>query len=430
MRKVLVVAVREYNAAVRTKAFLIGLMMMPLLMGGSFLLQWLLRDTRDIRDKRIVVVDRTPGAILVSGLKRAIETANEAGIDPNTGERIRPRIIIDSVTAPPDDKGIEELRQELAAQARKGQLTGWLVIGPKIADIPEVANPAVAKTIDVSYETLRLPDQVFLEQARAALTRQVRALRAKKAGIDLEKLELVSQPLLIDTKRESWQASLIVPMVLMMMMFMLILMTAMPLMQGVVEEKMQRIAEVLLGSVLPFQLMLGKLLGMTGVSMTISAVYLGGAYWAAHSWGMGEAASWSLIAWFLLFQLLASLMYGALFIAVGAACTDMRETQNLVWPVTLLATMPMFLLGQVLREPNSSVVMGLSFFPFATPSLMIARQAVPPGVPVWQPIVGVVAMLSTTLVCVWVAGRIFRVGILLMGKGANLIEMGRWVLRG
>jgi ABC-2 type transport system permease protein len=72
----------------------------------------------------------------------------------------------------------------------------------------------------------------------------------------------------------------------------------------------------------------------------------------------------------------------------------------------------------------------MSFFPFATPMLMIARQSVPPGVPWWQPFVGVVILLAATLFCVWAAGRIFRVGLLMQGKGANLAQMARWVFRG
>src|SRR5207302_9637493 len=118
---------------------------------------------------------------------------------------------------------------------------------------------------------------------------------------------------------------------------------------------------------------------------------------AAQAFDFSESVSPSLIAWFVLFQALAGLMYGSLFIAIGAACTDMKETQNLLWPVMLLATMPMFVLGTVLQEPNSRVVTGLSFFPFATPTLMIARLAVPPGIPWWQPVLGALLGLLTTL---------------------------------
>src|SRR5207248_6583603 len=108
-------------------------------------------------------------------------------------------------------------------------------------------------------------------------------------------------------------ASVAVPLALMLLMFMMVMMSATPMMQGVVEEKMQRIAEVLLGSVRPFQLMLGKLLGMTGVSLTMASVYLGGALWAAHRYGFAEYVPAELLVWFFAFQALASLMYGSLF---------------------------------------------------------------------------------------------------------------------
>jgi ABC-2 type transport system permease protein len=201
-------------------------------------------------------------------------------------------------------------------------------------------------------------------------------------------------------------------------------------MQGVVEEKMQRIAEMVLGSVRPFQLMMGKLLGLMGVSLTLSALYLGGAYWAANHYGVAELVSPGLIVWFLVFLSLAILMYGSRFIAVGAACSDIRDTQTMLWPVMLVACLPMFVWINVAREPASSFSTGISFFPFATPTLMIIRMAVPPGIGHLQPLLGVAVMFVTTVACVYIAGRVFRVGILMQGKGASLRDLGRWILRG
>jgi ABC-2 type transport system permease protein len=215
-----------------------------------------------------------------------------------------------------------------------------------------------------------------------------------------------------------------------MLMFMVVLMTATPLMQGVLEEKMQRIAEVLLGSVRPFELMLGKLLGMTAVSLTISAVYLSGGLWAAQRFDLMDKLTADLLVWFLIFQALAALMYGSLFAAIGAACTEMKETQTLMWPILLLVCLPMFVVGNVIQDPNGGLVRGLSFFPFATPMLMIARMAVSPGSLGWQPYIGVAVVLVTTLFCVWAAGRIFRIGLLLQGKGAQFGEIARWVFHG
>jgi ABC-2 type transport system permease protein len=102
----------------------------------------------------------------------------------------------------------------------------------------------------------------------------------------------------------------------------------------------------------------------------------------------------------------------------------------LMFPVMMLAMVPMFVWLPVLQDPNSSFSTGISFFPFATPLLMVVRLAVPPGIPLWQPILGVAVVLATTVLCVYAAGRVFRVGILMQGRGAKLRDLIRWVFRG
>jgi ABC-2 type transport system permease protein len=108
----------------------------------------------------------------------------------------------------------------------------------------------------------------------------------------------------------------------------------------------------------------------------------------------------------------------------------MKEAQSLMWPVMVLAVLPMMVGFVVIKEPNSSFATWASFFPPATPMLMMARQAVPPGIAPWQPVLGMVLVLLATLCCVYAAGRIFRVGILMQGKGAKVGDIVRWVIRG
>jgi len=278
------------------------------------------------------------------------------------------------------------------------------------------------------------------------LSEALRQEEAARAGLSAAQTRAILQPVALVSKGLSSRdertgkiseasdlsraGAIAVPMVLMMIMFMVLMMNTTPMTQAVVEEKMQRIAEVLLGSVRPFELMLGKLLGMTGVALTIAAVYLIGAIWAADRFGFMELVTAELVAWFVVYLALASLMFGSLFIAVGAACSDLRETQNLIWPLVILICLPLFLLGNILQEPNGPVARNMSFFPFATPLMMVVRQAIPPGIPRWEPIVGVLLVVATTLLCVYAAGRIFRVGILMQGKGARLTEIFKWVVRG
>jgi ABC-2 type transport system permease protein len=96
----------------------------------------------------------------------------------------------------------------------------------------------------------------------------------------------------------------------------------------------------------------------------------------------------------------------------------------------LIACLPFFALGPIMQDPNGKIAVICSFFPFATPMLLVARQSVPPGVPMGQMIAGIALVLATTLFCVWAAGRIFRVGILMQGKGARFSDLCRWVMKG
>jgi ABC-2 type transport system permease protein len=123
-------------------------------------------------------------------------------------------------------------------------------------------------------------------------------------------------------------------------------------------------------------------------------------------------------------------MYGSLFLAAGAAVSNMKEAQSMVMPVTILFALPLVILGALLQQPNSPLALGATFFPFSSPVATVVRIAVPPGVPAWQPLVAAAITVLTTIVIVWAAGRIFRVGILMQGQGAKLGEILRWVVRG
>lgn len=457
MVKALVVARREYQAAVRTKAFLISLFLMPLLMGGGAIAQFLLQGQVDTREKRFAVVDRTQGERLVAALTAAAQMRNTEQIfDPETGEQIKPAFNIERV--PPSDSAPEAVSQqrfELSERVRNDELFGFLEIGADVydsSDAPARAAPITATDVNVSdapfvrYQSNSPTYDDFRNWARPIVEEAVRRERFKRSELDEAAVRAVIRPVPLvvkglsekdaatgavqEAKDDNQVASILVPAALMILMFMLIMVGGTPAMQGVVEEKMQRIAEMVLGSIPPFELMMGKLLGLMGVSLTLAALYLGGAYWAANHFGFADLVSARVLAWFIVYLVVAILMYGSLFIAVGAACSDIRDTQTMLWPVMLLAMLPLFIWINVAREPTSTFATASSFVPTATPMLMIIRLAVPPGIPWWQPALGLVLMLATTLLCVYAAGRIFRVGILMQGKGASLRDLARWIVTG
>jgi ABC-2 type transport system permease protein len=439
MRKMIVVAVREYLAAVKTKAFIVSLVLMPVMMFGSIFVQILLRDKIDTADKHVAVVDHS--GQLFDAIALAAKERNDKDIfaeRDGVQKQVQPRYLLEQAEAADADPA--QILLQLSNRVRASELFAFVVIANDVVDA--VADPAHA-TIQY-YSNSPTNDDVQRWVERPTNSR-IRELRLRAAKLDPEVVAAATKTVPVGnlglvsvdasgqiTKAEKTNkiANFFVPTGLMMLMFMVVMIGASPLVQSVLEEKMLRIAEVLLGSVPPFQLMMGKLLGMVGVSLTIATVYLVGAYIALQQAGFAGFFPAHVVWWFVLFQALAVLMFGALFIAIGAAVSDMKEAQNLMTPLMLVVVAPMFVWTNVVREPLSTMSTVFSLFPPATPILMVMRQAVPPGVPSWQPALGVVLVLLTTFLCVFIAGRIFRVGILMQGKGAKVGEMMRWVFRG
>jgi ABC-2 type transport system permease protein len=211
---------------------------------------------------------------------------------------------------------------------------------------------------------------------------------------------------------------------------MVIFMSAQPLLESVMEEKAGRIAEVLLGSVSAPALMLGKLLGNVAGSLTVVAIYAAGGYAAAVYNGWTDLVPLDMVPWFLIYQLFAVLLFSSIFMAVGAAVNTLKEAQSMLLPIWLLLMCPLFVWLQIVREPNGAIAEWLSFFPPATPLVMILRLASEAVIPAWQIVASLVVLLVATAACVYVAGRVFRIGILWQGKAPKLHELAGWAWRG
>lgn len=477
MHKALIVAVREYKAAVYTKAFIISLAVMPLMMGGGLLASYLLRGVKDLKERRFAVIDRTEGAKLVAILETKVETRNKnRAFDSKTGNQVEPTFAIEKVSpSETTDDAILKQRLEICERIRKKELVGFMEIGKDVVTLPKLSLSAIAlSAIDslsrvnardndnssevkeamakipdayaVRYQTNNQLNQEFPMWALGVLNLAVLEFRAQDAKLPPAKVMALARPLPLlnkelttvnqttgkaeEAKDANFLSTFLAPYFVMMLMFMIVMLGAQPLLQGVIEEKTQRIAEVLLGSLSPFHLMAGKLMGVVAMSLTFAVVYLGGAYWAAHYFGYAKHIPPNLIGWFLLFQTLSVIMFGAVFIAAGAACNDIKEAQTLMLPVMLVLILPMMVFGNVIKDPDSKLAIGMSLFPPATPLLMCVRQSIPPGVPLWQMGLGALLTLLTTAFFVWAAGRIFRIGLLAQGKMPSIKELVLWVVKG
>jgi len=162
------------------------------------------------------------------------------------------------------------------------------------------------------------------------------------------------------------------------MLFMLLMMGAVPLLSAVTEEKSQRIAEVMLGSVRPFHFMLGKIIGGVSVSLTAAAVYITGGILVLRYMELDHHAPYYLLPWFLAYAVMAIFMFGSMMAALGSSCNDASEVQAMTLPAIIPAIFPFFVQMPVVINPQSTFATGLSLFPLFTPMLMLIRQGTPP----------------------------------------------------
>lgn len=437
MRRVLKIARREYIAAVRTKGFIIGLVFAPVLMGGGFIAMALLDEQIDLADRRIAIVDNT--GELADGLIRAAEERNRHQVFDRAGEtQLQPFFRLRKAES--NGRSADELRLELSDEIRDRRLDGFIEIPAGLLE----KSPGGPERRARYFSSNPAQDQArgWLSQA---LNQEIRRLRLLEAGVDIQDLdhlfawydvqstELVSldrDGLIGEAADVSESRAFGVPMGLTFLMFVMVMMGAVPLINTVMEEKTQGIAEVVLGSVKPFEFMMGKVLGGVGVSLTASIVYIGAGVLALTNMGMLGLVPFDVLPWFLVFMLLAILMLGSVLASLGAACSDAKDAQNLTIPGMFPAMAPMFLVVPVLREPNSAFSTWASFFPPFTPMLMTMRMGTVEGVPGWQPWVGLLGVLIVTTLVVWAGGRIFRIGILMQGQPPRLSLLARWALRG
>lgn len=438
MYKLWIVARREYLVSVRTKGFLIGLVLLPLLMSGGFIAIYALRNQVDTKDKRLVILDHT-GRVADSLLASAEERNAKEVYDAKTKKKIRPAYLLEKLN--PDAENPDRQRLALSDRVRKGELHAFLEIGSDVLHPKEKSAEAA-----IAYHGKNPGLDDMRRWLGNPINDQLRRLRLAEAGIDSSRIQdlFLWRPIdgmgllsrdpkdgsIQKAERRGELEAIGVPMAVMFLSFMLLMMGASPLLNAVMEEKNQRIAEVVLGSVKPFPWMMGKVLGAVGISLTGLTVYLVLGIMAVGNMPITWSIPYFLIPWLFLFLVLNICMYGSIMAALGSLCTDIKDAQNLTFPALLPAMIPMFIWFPVAQQPLSTFSTVASLIPLFTPILMPLRMATQESIPLWQPWLGLLGVILATIACVWVGGRIFRFGIVAQGKIPSFSEIVRWVSRG
>jgi ABC-2 type transport system permease protein len=198
------------------------------------------------------------------------------------------------------------------------------------------------------------------------------------------------------------------------------------LLTSTVEEKSNRVIEVLLSAVSPMELMAGKLLGQLAVSLLVLALYIAMGLTVLTSLALFGLFNLWLILYMLIFFVIMYLVFGSLMMAVGAAVNEMREAQGLMMPLMLILMVPWILWMPISRNPNSLLSVALSFVPPINTFAMLLRMASSAPPPWWQVWISIAIGVGTVVVAIWFAAKVFRIGLLMYGKPPNFATLIRW----
>lgn len=432
MRKALTVAKTEYLAAVRSKAFVVGVAMMPIIIFAGLGFQRLAEKKKDLGDQRFVVVDRS--GVLDEPIRAGAEGQNKEGVLDEGGRQVRPKLVY----VPFDAASVaaEKLEVGLSERVRSGELFAFVVIGKGVME------PDAKEGEGVSYYTQAPTARELPDWLRHTLETEVRRQRFAQAGLDQRLVERLNAATDFTERGlvkadasggvsggevKSRLTSFLVPFAAMYLLFILLMMSSPALLNTVLEEKIQRISELLVASISPFELMLGKVLGTVLVSATLSLLYVGALVYVADRFDFLRHVPPVLFVAFPVFLMLAMLMYGSMFAAIGAACNEIRDAQTMMTPAMMVLVLPLICAMPILNSPNGPMAVALSLFPPVTPMLMLLRLASSPGPPAWQVALSLVLTAGFTLLCIWAGGKVFRVGILSHGQSPNFRRMIGWV---
>lgn len=412
MKRMAIIAAREFLETVKTRAFLIGVVLMPgLITGVIFLMKPMMEraEREEIRPRRVAVVDQH-GAVLAE-LKSQFEIQNARN----------PQRRFELVEADRSDTP-----ETLAARVVSGDLYAYVIIP---ADAVDGAGACTLGRKDSQIAPMKFLTHALNEAIVAVRFRQSeppidRALVARlERDVTLSETDVASGA----ARRDDEMARLMTPFVFMFLLYTGTFGISMGLLTSLIEEKSSRVIELLLAAVSPAELMAGKILGTALVGLVTLGVWGVVGLGAARAVQVGHVVTGAKLVYAALYFLPAFLFYAALLAGVGSACSTLKEAQNMVSPMTIMNIIPILCWFTLTQYPASALAVTLSFIPPVTPFVMVLRLCADPGVPVWQ-IVATLALLWLMVpLTIWLSAKVFRTGVLMYGKAPSLRELARWV---
>jgi ABC-2 type transport system permease protein len=419
VRKLRLIVKREYLTRVKTKGFIIGTILVPLIGLAFCLLIIYLVNHKPTQSMRLVIVDDsgTLAQPIIQGLDAKLENG-------------KPEFTMVETIVQPGSPG--SVQQDLRARINSEKIDAylWIPRDPKESFELHMRNPdnfsligPLSGAVDQAVISRRLSERgVHLDDIKTILH-----------GADL-KLMKVSET----GEAEEKGQSIGIAIALVVLLYTALLMYGIITMRSVLEEKTTRTMEVLISAVRPFELLAGKILGVALAAFTQFAIWMIStallfSYGALAALGMGQGSAMSgvhipisLVLYAGIFFVGGYFLYSSMFAAIGAACSNEQDAQQLQWIAMAPLVFCMVIYSMVLNDPTSTASVVLSEIPFFAPVLMALRISLQTP-PAWQIALALFLLLITTVATVYASAKIYRVGILMYGKRPSLVEMFRWL---
>jgi ABC-2 type transport system permease protein len=410
--KIFQVARWEFIEKVKTKAFLISLIMMPLIIGIFGFLPTFLASKPDENTKTVGVIDQTENLVTIVGDKLTEEFKLPNG---------KPNYAIMVITD--ENTDLEHLKKIGTAKMLSGAIDGYFVIPSDVMKTGtlEYRSENVGNIRDQERFS-RVIENIIIEQRLIENGYDAKLIKQLSTKVDVKTIKVGRGG---EEKESGFIETFMSGYIFIMMLMFLVITSGQMLIRSMVEEKSNRIVEVLLSSCTPKQLMSGKVLGLSLLGLTTVS------FWMIILIGVNFSVSTPFVSFdhlalLLLYFVLGYLLYAAIFIAVGAPISTEQEAQQATSIVSLTLVFPIALAIPIMQNPNSVMTKVLSQIPLFTPAFMALRFAIQR--PEWWEIgLSLVTLSISIVVMMWAASKIFRIGILITGKRPTYKEMVRWL---
>ena len=449
--KIATIAWREFRHTALTKSFLFGAVALPLLMGAGLLLfPLLLASQSEPLEGTIAVVDPTGrfaptfDALVIErqerdGSEEAKDVMKRLGIDDKTGFISQGlaqagESPYGEVSATGFTSNDEETIERLKAEARDGD---WLAVAVVPARQIESAPTSDEDLPDIELFLPRSTSPGHTNDLEGLVRSATVRTRFIAAGEDFEQVQTMLDRPSIDVRRfgedgaadaEESKLRMIVPFGFMMLLWIATFTAGNFLLTSTIEEKSNKVIEVVLSAVGPLQLLWGKILGLALVSLVILLTYGGLAIASLTALALTDLLSWTTLAWAIVFFLIAYFTIAALMAAIGSAVNELSEAQTFMAPVMIVMILPMLLWAPIAENPDGTLATVSSLLPPILPFAMVMRiGAATEPIPIWQMLLSTGLGIASVVVLVWAASRVFRVGILMQGKPPSPLELLRWI---